>query len=81
MTHVTCMLAAKNQDLLRNSVIEYGLPLPFYILHAGDTALLRFSGCFPSERCQGNLCDTPFPCSSKKSCNWLLSFRSTSAER
>ena len=32
MTHVTCMLNAKNRDKLRNpirSVIEYGLPLPF----------------------------------------------------
>jgi len=32
MTHVTFRLTAKNRDLLRNlrSVIEYGLPLPFY---------------------------------------------------
>ena len=32
MTHVTCRLTAKNRDQLRNShsVIEYGLPLPFF---------------------------------------------------
>ena len=33
MTHVTYRLTAKNRDQLRNttrSVIEYGLPLPFY---------------------------------------------------
>ena len=33
MTHVTCRLTAKNRDWLRNpirSVIEHGLPLPFY---------------------------------------------------
>jgi len=33
MTHVICRLTAKNRDRLRNpirSVIEYGLPLPFY---------------------------------------------------
>jgi len=31
MTHVTYRLTAKNRDQPRNSVIKYGLPLPFYI--------------------------------------------------
>jgi len=32
MTHITCRLTSKNRDQLRTlrSVIEYGLPLPFY---------------------------------------------------
>ena len=34
MTYITCRLTAKNRDRLGNpirSVIEYGLPLPFFL--------------------------------------------------
>jgi len=44
MTHVTCRLTAKNRDQLRNrrSVIEYGLPLPFFAFHfSAPTACLE----------------------------------------
>jgi len=52
MTHVTCRLTTKNRDQLRNpSVLEYGLPLLFYIQQMWPQAL-----CFQVVRLSVHAC-------------------------
>ena len=46
MTHVTCRLTAENRDQLRiRSVIEYGLPLPFFPVAADRAPAVSIDIC------------------------------------